>query len=226
MVLARALPHMKVLSELATELNEVSDRYTHELTAIEAALQRMNLALEVCLERPLMQTEPKEVPKEEIHDVVIYHHAWRLGTGRDRGGIWRLLLYHYEVIEDEDGGKAWKLLGTLPLLKASRELRLSAAEQILDLLAELGKRAKKKINALQRVNDGVRRNGIHVSPLPVTREASCDNTRRTFRNTISAAARAIHPPPILKARLRTRLVRGSAAKEGDQPLFSFLSGGA
>ena len=207
MVLARAVPHMKVLSELATELNDVSDRYNHELTAIEAALQRMNLALEVCLERPLMQTEPKEVPKEEILDVATYHHAWRLGYGRDRGGVWRLLLYHYEVLEDEDGGKAWKLLGTLPLLKASRELRLDAAEQILDLLTELGKRAKKKIHALQRVNDGVRQNGIQVSRVPVTREASPDNTRRTFRNTISAAARAIYPPPILKTRVPTPPLR-------------------
>ncbi|MFQ5656421.1 MAG: hypothetical protein ACE5G5_02685 [Candidatus Methylomirabilales bacterium] len=212
MVLERALPHMRVLSELATELNEVSDRYKHELKVIEAALQRMNLDLEVCLERPLTQTQPKEVPKEEIREVVTYHHALRLGYGKDRGASWRLLVYHYEVIEDEDGGRAWRLLGTIPLLNASRALRLSAADQILDLLSELGKAAKKKIDALQRVNESVSRNGISSTRIQVRREASADDdtdTRWTFRNAISAASKAIYPPPILKPRTSSRPLRNA-----------------
>lgn len=162
MVLERARSHLKVLSELAIQLNEVSDRYTDELKAIEAELQRMNLGLEVYLDRPLKETDYEEAPKDERRYAASYYYAWTLGhgKGKDDGGLWRLLVYHYRVIEDEGGGRTWRLLGTIPLLEASRELRLCAAEQILDLLTKLGREARKKIDAVQRVCDTVSPNGI------------------------------------------------------------------
>lgn len=163
MVRESAKSRLKSLATAANALNKASDVFTAELKEIEADLNALKLGLEVFMTQPLAESEiEEEFVLDERHDeggyTEKYFHAWHLGYGR-HGEEWRLLVRKYKVIPDP----AWVLTerrrleetmtSETPLIHASRELRLAAAEQILTLLEVIEENAKEKIAALQKVID-------------------------------------------------------------------------
>lgn len=157
MVKEAARPHLKVLANLATQLNEASDRFTEELKAIEADLARLNLGIEVVLGDALAVTDLEE-EELEGRDGEWYTETYRsrqhLGYGK-HDGAWEILLLEYRTAYDDTGQMkvSEKLLRKTPLLEASRDLRIAAARQILDLLALIEETAKRKLAALKKVSD-------------------------------------------------------------------------
>lgn len=153
MVMEKARPHLKSLAELAPQLNEATDRYMDELKAIEAELRNLNLGLEVELDEPLKTSSYKKRYDDDGDPTgARYYDAWCLGYARIEPGLgWGFVVRSYEVQEESRG--EWEEGDVTPLLQASRDLRLAAAEQIPTLLDTLEKAAKEKIEALKKVSD-------------------------------------------------------------------------
>ena len=156
MVLESARPRIKSLPKLATDLNEASDRFTDELRAIEGELERFNLGIEVFLKDPLKETHYQEA-EDDRGGVHTYYFRWHLGYGKYHGK-WCLLIREFKVVKEYDlhlGGETWvkKIWDETPLLQTSRESRIAAAENILDLLAVIEKAVEEKIAALKKVSD-------------------------------------------------------------------------
>jgi hypothetical protein len=156
MVMEKARPRLEKLAKLAPQLNEATDRYMDELRAIEAELREMNLGLAIELDSPLKSSAGKIEIGEDIdgEDIgVVYHEAWHLGYERIDSNIWGFVVRSYKVYEPPDDEEQYQERNVIPLLKASRELRLAAAEQIPTLLEEIEKAAQRKIAALKEVSD-------------------------------------------------------------------------
>jgi hypothetical protein len=155
MVMEHARPRLKALAKLAPQLNEATDRYMAELKAIEAELRQMNLGVEVELEDSLKETDWEEGAENDQGDMEPdFFQVWHLGYGKDRTGDWCLLVRHYKVVQGEYANTQLRtLLNTTPLLNASRDLRLAAAEQIPTLLGGIEKAVKEKLGTLEKVSD-------------------------------------------------------------------------
>jgi hypothetical protein len=155
MVMEKARPHLKTLSKLAPQLNEATDRYMAELKAVEAELQQMNLGVAVELEDSLEETDWEEGEENDQGDMEPnFFQVWHLGYGKDHRGDWCLLIRHYKVVQGEYANTQLRtLLNTIPLLNASRDLRLAASEQIPALLEQVEKEVRKKIEILGKVSD-------------------------------------------------------------------------
>lgn len=160
MVKESARPHLKALSKLSTELNKASDQYTKELESIEAELSSLNLGLELTLSGWIHASDAWEDEEEDrdgdLRTFTIHDKSY-LAYGKHRGE-WHLLVKTYRITENHpQTGDSEALIETVPLLQASRDLRIASAGRILDLLGALQEEANKKIAALKKVSDS--RNG-------------------------------------------------------------------
>jgi hypothetical protein len=148
MTLESARPHLAALATLAQKLNTETDKFTEELKAIEAKLQALSIGLDVTVERPIKDTDVHEEPGPD-QKARRLDMAWRLGYGRAEQG-WRILVRSYVREFDEDGYVLREALqDTTPLLQSSRELRLSAASRINDLLEMLVVTAKRDLESIK-----------------------------------------------------------------------------
>lgn len=86
-----------------------------------------------------------------------FFDAWSLGYGKDDRGEWHLLIRKYKVPSAQSGTYTDPEdpleEDTTPLLQASRDLRIAAAEKVPDLLKEIEEKVKKKIQLLAKVSD-------------------------------------------------------------------------
>ncbi len=148
MVLERARSHLEALAKVSAELNEASDKYTEELKAIDARLKELNVGIEIRLGIPMARTDWQEEEDRETEVTKRSRTDWHLGYGK-HGSTWSLLVYEYCV--EQDGTQT--LVSKTPLLDASRDLRIDSADDIMSLLAEIGRVAKEKTEALRNVTD-------------------------------------------------------------------------
>lgn len=143
-----------MLAPLARELNAASDLFTKELKAIEAELGSYGLGVDVTLFDATLAVWPPIVSELDgrLEDVTS-----RLAYGRSRDG-WRLLVRTYRARRDADadrGGPARSPHLEEPLLGASRELRIAAADQIEALLGRMADAARERIASLNTaIDDG------------------------------------------------------------------------
>ena len=151
MVMEKARPRLEKLAKLAPQLNEATDRYMDELRAIEAELRKMNLGITVELAQTLKESGYKKDYDENGEPTgARYYNAWCLGYERIEPDGWGFVVRSYEISSDPE---EWEEQDVVPLLKASRDLRLAAAEQIPALLDKLELEAEEKIEVLKKVSD-------------------------------------------------------------------------
>jgi len=154
MVLEAARHHLATLGPLAEQLNEASNAFTEELKTIEAELNKLNLGLAVTLDKPLIVGDLEEEVDEQRDEVIgRYRMNPYLGYVRHRQE-WKLVVRIFCEYEDYSGGVRNSVSKhETPLLTASRELRMAAAEQIETLLQVIADQAKTKLTALTKVID-------------------------------------------------------------------------
>lgn len=145
MVLESARRQLKQLAPLAEQLNAASDLFTGELKTIEAELKSLGLGVDVTLlDPPLAEDWPVGTGDEDspTEQTVSY-----LAYGRGNGG-WRILVRTFREYDD-----ARTLRKEEPLIEASREMRVAAAELIEPLLTLLSAEVTKKLDSLDEVTD-------------------------------------------------------------------------
>lgn len=154
MVMKKVHPRLDSLSKLAPQLNKATDLYMDELKEIEARLDKLNLGIEV--ESKAIQEGNRFTEDDQDGEPtgVSFHYVWILGYGRSGHFVsrseWCLFVRKYMVYSDDRG---WCEEETVPLLGASRDLRIAAAGQIPALLEDIEKEVKKKIENLAKVSD-------------------------------------------------------------------------
>jgi len=142
-------PYLDSLAALAGPLNQTADEATKELREVEAELLVTGIGLEVELEDTL-EHGPSTVrfANGSPSTTEVSHLAF----ARQRGGEWRILVRTYEESRSvEDTAKHSPehrvLIRETPVLEASRELRIAAAEQVENLLRCIENAAKRRIAA-------------------------------------------------------------------------------
>jgi hypothetical protein len=151
MVMEKSRPHLESLSKLASQLNQATDRYMNELREIEAELNSLNIGLDVELKEPIMEGKKiEELDQYQEPSGVVYNRSWRIAYGRYSHNNWALLIREYTVYSDERG---WCQEEETPLLSASRELRIAAADRIPNLLKQIEAEIQKKLTTLAKVTD-------------------------------------------------------------------------
>jgi len=151
MVMEKVRPRLNTLSKLAPQLNKTTDLYMDELKEIEDKLQKLNLGIEV--EDKVIQKGNRftEVDADQEPTGISFYSVWMLGYGRSSiSREWCLFVREYTVYSDDRG---WCEAQTVPLLNASRNLRIAAADKIPALLEKIEKEVKGKIETLQKVTD-------------------------------------------------------------------------
>ena len=157
MVMEKARPGLEALSQLAPRLNKATDLYMTELKEIEAELSKLNLGIEVelSLSNWIQAGSSKTEWDDAGEPLGVFYHAWTLGYGKDHRGNWCFLVREYKVRADD------------PLLQASRDLRIAAAEKIPGLLKTIEQHVKKKIEVLTMVSDTKGKGPSVAPPVPV-----------------------------------------------------------
>lgn len=158
MVMEKSRAHLESLAKLAPQLNKATDLYMEELKEIEATLDKLNLGISVELDSYIQTgNSVTEYNDDTGESVGVFYAAWSLGYGKDRRGNWCLLIREYKVPVVPAGAYAASedILeeDVTPLLQASRDLRIAAAEQIPELLKAIEQKVKKKIESLAKVSD-------------------------------------------------------------------------
>ncbi len=163
MVQERAKAHLQELSKLAGQLNEATDLYTQELKAIEEALNATRIGIEYFQSEPFFKTEPAFSPTPPA---AVDWQEYFLGYGKENQA-WGFLVREvrfssfFEEIdpgkevtffpeEEEPKGAVW---WQKPLLNCSRNLRIAAADVLVDFLEELKKEVQRKIDSLNKISD-------------------------------------------------------------------------
>ncbi len=161
MVMEKVRSRLDNLSKLAPQLNKATGLYVDELKEIEARLQGLNLGLEIELSEWLQTGTPKSEYNDDEEITGVFYSAWTLGFGKwDIGhgkGIWRILVRKFRVPQTPVGTYPHPTEiveeNITPLLEASRDLRIAAAEQIPALLKKIEEAVKGKIETLGKVSD-------------------------------------------------------------------------
>lgn len=122
------------LKDIASRLNEESDSLTADIQDIQGKLNRLNLGLDVWCERPILI-------------------EFRLGYCKTHEG-WGLAVKKVQV--RVDSGQEFGMTRPEPLLRASRQLRIAAVEELPNLIEVLEERAKFTLKAISRVRSPVR----------------------------------------------------------------------
>lgn len=153
MVLKSARRRVAELAPLAQELNAGSDVFTQELKTLDADLGKLGLGVDVTLlNHALAEAWPVDGEEEgQPPDQLVSYLAF----GRLRGS-WRILVRTFSEWDDPNsasGPRERALQEEEPLVDASRELRIAAAEQIESLLELLSKETKEKVASLNNVID-------------------------------------------------------------------------
>jgi hypothetical protein len=158
MVLNDLAPRFKELASLGAELNEASDDFTEELKKTEAQLRALNLGLEVeYTGRPLRarewvsDTDPGLVGRARECCFLAYEKLL--------DGNWHLVVNTYSEkqallshgVYDDDS--EYLQVSAQPLLSASRDLRIAAAEVLDGLLDAIKARVQAKLASLRKVSD-------------------------------------------------------------------------
>lgn len=154
MVYESARPHLNKLAAIAQELNAASDAFTEELKGIERDLAKLNVGIEV--EVGLKNGDTRVDPD----DGRPYETRWLLGY-KKLGDEWRVAVTEYviynpnapENVIDRSARPEWRLVNEKPLLQASRELRIAAADKVEELLAAITKAAAERVASLRKVTD-------------------------------------------------------------------------
>ena len=155
MVMDKARPHLETLSLLAPQLNKATDLYMDELREIEAQLDKLKLGIEVELGKPIQVGNSFSEDDLDGEPTGITHYsAWMIGYGRHResssSSEWCLVVREYTIYSD-DRDQIEEYF--FPLLGASRELRIVAADKIPALLNKIEEAVKDKIETLGKVSD-------------------------------------------------------------------------
>ena len=156
MVMEKARPRLDALSKLAPQLNKTTDLYMDELKEIEEELNKLNLGTEIELRKWIQTGNSKSGYNDDGEPTGAYYSAWTLGYGKSSRGHWCILVREYSLPGSPGGYPEPALIteeDTTPLLEASRDLRIAAADYIPNLLAEIEKAVKGKIETLQKVSD-------------------------------------------------------------------------
>jgi len=148
------------LAPLAAQLNDATDAVTEKLKTIEVELEGLAIGLGVRVDAPLASREidgdeatKLPVLEEEFEgtegpraDAPVVENSY-LAYGR-HSERWRLLVQR--CVERKGRDDDWVVISSqdLPLVSASRDLRLAAWERIDDLLSEIAKRTKRKLSSL------------------------------------------------------------------------------
>src|SRR5579884_1504068 len=143
------------LSFLAEKLNQTTDIYMQSLTAVENWLREMNLGVETWLE--VSESAKSGSPDHETFQRKLLGYAkladgWSLAvkTVRVERGCWKNdPASPWENIYEQDAPK--------PLLKASRDLRIEAAEYVPRLLENLEVRVRELIKSVVEADAQLRR---------------------------------------------------------------------
>jgi hypothetical protein len=143
------------LSQRAAELAEETARSPEALTALEDALQEMNLGVEVFLEyTSLKETDWVEGAEGARGDQApTVFESWVLGYGQSQAKHWGFLVRHYHCEKAVDEEIEMTLIESTPLVHAARELRIAAAEQLPALLEVLEHVARETLESLRKVSD-------------------------------------------------------------------------
>lgn len=134
------------LSLLAGKLNQTTDIYMQSLTAVESRLREMNLGVETWLEisESIKSGSPEcETSLRKLLGYAKLADGWSLAikTVRVERRCWKNdAASPWENIYEQDPPK--------PLLKASRDLRIEAAEYVPRLLESLELRVKELIKSV------------------------------------------------------------------------------
>jgi hypothetical protein len=157
MVLSDLRDRLTELESVSAGLNQASDAFTEELKAIEAKLAKLNLGLEVeYTAQALYEGELREEHNRQTHEVELrYRHISYLAYGKTAVGDnrWALLVRNYRKVFLPDEEWEFILDSSQPLLNASRDVRLAAAEHLEGLLEEIKRKATAKLEALRKVTD-------------------------------------------------------------------------
>jgi len=157
MVIEKVRSRLDNLSKLAPQLNKATDLYMGELKEIEEELNKLNLGTEIELNKWIKTDNPKSEYNDFGEPSGVFYSAWTLGYGKYRRGDWCIFIREYQgpqapaglspvptdIVEEK----------TTPLLEASRDLRIAAAEHIPDLLKTIEDAVKGKIETLGKVSD-------------------------------------------------------------------------
>jgi len=152
MVMEKSRSHLEALARLAPELNHATDSYTNELREIEAELKKLNLGIKVELQETIRDGNCfEENDKAGEPTGIFYHSCWLLGYDKVYDH-WQLFVRQY-CVHSNDERYDWTEESTFPLVSASRDLRIAAADFIPLLLERIGEVVKAKIAALKKASD-------------------------------------------------------------------------
>jgi len=149
MVLESARARIASLKPLAAELSTKSDAFTDVLRTIEHELQDAGIGIDceydALLKGPWQETDDDNEPAYTLHT--------RLAFGRYRQE-WRLLsrVYRYPTVSDNEFPESC-MVHEVPVVEASRDLRIAAAELITGFLEKLAGVMRQKIASLDQVLD-------------------------------------------------------------------------
>ncbi len=146
---------LKDLAPLAQQLNAATDSLNEALGAIEDALNRLAIGLEVWVATPLVESEWRNVlNRQEKPTGERERDVQELGYGRTGDG-WALLVRGRREKEtwNESGARVLEWFDdgrdTKPLLRAARSLRLGAVRLIPQLLDAMKAEAERSIKAVE-----------------------------------------------------------------------------
>ena len=148
MLMEKTRPALEALSRLAPQLHQATDLYMAELKEIEKRLNKLNLGMAVELQGLIQKGNSKNRYNDDGRFCGVFHYAWAVAYGKDHRGKWCLLVREYEVDETSN---IWSEQHATPLLKASRDLRIAAAERIPELLKAIEEEVQRKIKILARI---------------------------------------------------------------------------
>ncbi len=170
------------LSRLAEKLNQTTDSYTQSLTAVEKQLREMNLGVEIWLE--VAETAKSGSPDRETSLRKLLGYArltdgWSLAVKNlrvERGYLQNDSERPWENIYDEDPPKS--------LLKASRDLRIAAAEHVPRLLETLETRVMELIQSVEQADARLRNFVLdtHASHIKLVLQWKCDSCGEMLQN--------------------------------------------
>src|SRR5437867_476109 len=148
-----ALAYLSSLKPLSQMLNTASDAFTARLKSIEEKLNGLALGIEVMVNAPLVEGKLEETYSDRDHDGAIedrYRDNQYLAYGRAAGG-WHIMVRTMRDYEYRAGGKlspCTVMLNSIPLVDATRNVRIAAADMIDSLLFQLGDEARQKVQQL------------------------------------------------------------------------------
>lgn len=135
------------LTPIAKQINDKSNAINKTISTINEKLARLNFGIEAWLDKPwsALSSSTRDQGKARIRDVSY--------LGYDRlGDKWQLAIKHVEeeITLDEDGDECIEQLNPeyVPLLQASRDLRLAALKKLPELLDDLKSRGQNILDTI------------------------------------------------------------------------------